>query len=97
MKRTYRLVPKSVSRVLLRIQGGLCAGCGQPVRPIYLTADHVIPVSRGGADALGNLVAMHGPCNSRKSNRMPTGCELIWLLAVNARLGVGPQTFRAAA
>jgi hypothetical protein len=28
---------------------------------------------------MNNMVAAHGICNQRKGNRMPTGCELIWL------------------
>lgn len=95
MKRGF--IPKEVHRTLLRAQGGLCASCGQPIRVFHCSGDHVIPRSRGGAPGFGNLVAMHGWCNTRKSNRWPTGCELVWLLAVNARLGVGPQTFRSAA
>lgn len=55
------------------------------------TVDHVVPRSRGGALGLGNVVLAHRPCNGRKANRMPTGCELTFLLAVNARLGVRPD------
>lgn len=32
----------------------------------------------------------HAKCNLKKANREPTGCEVVWLLAVNARLGIGP-------
>lgn len=55
------------------------------------TEDHVIPKSRNGRDKLGNIVAMHSACNNAKGDDKPTGCELIWLLAVNCRLRVGPQ------
>lgn len=34
-----------------------------------------------------NKLAAHGKCNSAKGNRYPTGCELIWLAAIRARLG----------
>lgn len=30
----------------------------------------------------------HSKCNNRKGNRAPTGCEVIFLLAVNARTGM---------
>jgi hypothetical protein len=37
-----------------------------------------------------NYVCAHAKCNSEKGNRHPTGCELIWLQAVNARRGYDP-------
>lgn len=52
--------------------------------------DHVIPRDLGGRDAWGNYLLAHGECNGAKSNDAPTGCEMVWLLAVNARLGVEP-------
>lgn len=80
-------------------QDGICAICGRLMphprkfeqrnlkRP---TREHVIPRSLGGLDELGNIVASCWGCNSRKSDSPPTGCTLIFLLAVNARLGVEP-------
>jgi hypothetical protein len=35
-----------------------------------LTLDHIIPVSRGGADTLDNLRSLCAPCNSRKGARV---------------------------
>jgi 5-methylcytosine-specific restriction endonuclease McrA len=97
-------VPLSVTRQALRraivaAQEGICAGCCEPVsaetplnKPLSASLDHVIPRRHGGHNLVGNLIVMHERCNSEvKGGRMPTGCELIWLLAVNARLGVGPQ------
>ena len=37
----------------------------------FLTRDHVIPISRGGANDWGNVVAACSPCNNRKGNRLP--------------------------
>jgi 5-methylcytosine-specific restriction endonuclease McrA len=34
------------------------------------TADHVVPVSKGGADTLDNLQAAHRSCNAAKGNRV---------------------------
>lgn len=59
-----------------------------PDRP---TIDHCIPRALGGADRLGNILAMHKACNETKSDDAPTGCELIWLLAVNCKAGWSPQ------
>lgn len=87
---------KLVRRVLGRAQDGLCALCAEALedKPHHYTVDHVVPLGRRGPDAFGNIVAAHKSCNSAKADRMPTGCELIWLLAVNARLGVHPQGWR---
>lgn len=43
--------------------GGCCFYCGQR-KP--LTRDHVIPVSRGGSDDIGNIVPACRPCNAAK-------------------------------
>lgn len=46
--------------------GGLCAYCR--TRP-GSTKDHVVPVSRGGSDAIENIVPACAPCNSSKGAR----------------------------
>lgn len=86
---------------LIQAQGNLCSGCGKPMgnraAPKWIkpydrpSRDHTFPRSAGGLNRLGNFTAMHSLCNSMKGDDMPTGCELIWLMAVNARLGVEPQ------
>lgn len=53
---------------------------------LSVSTDHVYPKS-SNVGLQPNTVAAHIRCNSLKGNRMPTGCELIWLEAVNARLG----------
>jgi 5-methylcytosine-specific restriction endonuclease McrA len=76
-------------------QGKLCGICGQglPHSSNDATLDHVIPMQLGGADALGNFILAHRACNSAKANDVPTGCEMVWLMAVNAKLGVLPVVF----
>lgn len=85
---------------LCELQGWLCAGCGKPMLRFTAThrfhsdmpsTDHVVPHNRGGSNRIGNFVAMHMACNEAKGDDIPTGCELIWLLAVNNRLGVQPM------
>ena len=50
--------------------GGECWYCGVQTNPFLdFTIDHVIPVSKGGSDDLGNLVPCCRPCNCRKSDR----------------------------
>lgn len=80
---------------IARAQGGLCAGCAQPLnlakktKPSHAdapTIDHVAAKSGGGSPHLGNVIVMHRKCNNRKADRAPTGCERLWLETVNAKL-----------
>lgn len=51
-------------RVFLRLpRGGVCHLCGEPGAD---TLDHVVPLSRGGSNGVGNLRPAHRGCNSRK-------------------------------
>ena len=52
---------------LLRRHGGRCAYCdAQGV----MTRDHVIPVSRGGTDTIGNILPACQSCNYSKKDRL---------------------------
>lgn len=55
-----------------------CHLCGQPIDynadwldPLSFTIDHIIPLTKGGADVLDNLAAAHRKCNRDKSNNTP--------------------------
>jgi 5-methylcytosine-specific restriction endonuclease McrA len=82
-------------------QGSVCALCGLTVRRGQWsgmgrelgTIDHVVPRSLKGHEGFGNIVLAHRGCNNDKADRLPTGCELIWLLAVNARARVEPRVW----
>jgi len=47
--------------------GNRCLCCGRDDVP--LTADHVIPVTKGGTNDIGNMQPLCTSCNSRKHNR----------------------------
>lgn len=49
--------------------GHKCVYCG--TRALALTQDHVVPLSRGGAHTMSNIVPACQPCNSRKNARTP--------------------------
>jgi 5-methylcytosine-specific restriction endonuclease McrA len=49
---------------------GRCVCCGKT--PAKLTADHVVPVSRGGTNYIANIQPLCAPCNSSKHNRHST-------------------------
>lgn len=54
---------------------------------VQSTFEHVLPRHAGGREK-GNLLLTHAKCNERRGDAMPTGCLLIMLDAVNARLGL---------
>lgn len=55
-----------VAEILDR-DGHKCTYCGSSER---LTADHVVPLTRGGSNDPSNLTACCIPCNSKKNNRL---------------------------
>lgn len=55
-----------------------CHLCNEPIdydadwlHPLAFTIDHIIPVTKGGADRLENLAAAHRKCNRDKSDYLP--------------------------
>lgn len=54
----------------LKKQGGKCYWCGARILK-DATADHLIPLSRGGEDHYENVVAAHKWCNNHKADRTP--------------------------
>lgn len=51
----------------LAASGFRCRYCGASADEARLEVDHVVPVSRGGTNDLGNLVAACSRCNGGKS------------------------------
>lgn len=76
----YVHVPRKFRRqvtntFLFARDGYSCQYCGRHRTELrgrdFLTRDHVVPISRGGANDWGNVVAACSPCNNRKGNRLP--------------------------
>lgn len=66
-RQRHRRRRAKIKQKLAAAQNGICAWCGLPL-PADLArtdVDHIIPVSRGGPDALWNLQLLHSPCNRR--------------------------------
>ncbi len=57
----------------------LCCYCGSQKRPDLLTRDHIVPVSRGGADSWKNVVTACKPCNQRKGAKSPERAGMMML------------------
>jgi len=49
--------------------GGVCAYCGRKLRLDTFHIEHMIPRTRGGRDALVNIVPSCKECNQRKGKR----------------------------
>lgn len=50
---------------------GSCRYCGKKFRPVELSMDHIIPLSRGGRSTKENLVPCCKDCNNKKKNLLP--------------------------
>jgi 5-methylcytosine-specific restriction endonuclease McrA len=82
---------------LVATQRGRCGICGGPMAdydprpgaPFESSVEHVVPRKRGGG-IKGNVFASHKRCNAAKADRAPTGCELVFLALVNAKLSHDP-------
>ncbi|MGW3674658.1 HNH endonuclease [Streptomyces sp. NPDC005166] len=55
--------------------GGTCAYCGAPAEHL----DHVVPISKGGADAAHNLLPACAPCNLSKGAKSLAEWALSWI------------------
>ena len=54
-----------------RLADGICHYCGRRVGHRALTADHVVPLIRGGRSSRGNMVPACKDCNNRKQSLLP--------------------------
>ena len=61
--------PQSDKALLYANQKRRCNGCEYEAPLHFLTIDHIMPRSRGGLDALGNLQLLCHTCNAIKGNR----------------------------
>nr|WP_319272371.1 HNH endonuclease [uncultured Draconibacterium sp.] len=60
-------IPKSVRHEVWRRDAGRCIECGSKEK---LEFDHIIPVSRGGANTARNIQLLCESCNREKSNKI---------------------------
>jgi hypothetical protein len=64
-------ISKRLRYEILKRDGNKCRYCGATADESPLTIDHVVPVSLGGTDDPGNLVAACKDCNAGKSSSNP--------------------------
>lgn len=77
-------------RELVNRFGGVCAYCGD--RPVE-HRDHVVPVSRGGSNYIGNILPACAKCNLSKGRLT----LMEWRLSGRAPAAIQPTNRRAAA
>ena len=65
-----RDVPSLTNQNLFRRDAHMCLYCGDYLYDCELTRDHVVPVSRGGADTWENVVTACRVCNHRKADML---------------------------
>lgn len=62
----------------LKRLGGKCQHCGTTTN---ITIDHILPVSKGGTNHIGNLQPLCGSCNTRKLDKIIPGVQMSLLAA----------------
>lgn len=89
-------IPRPVRAAVLARDGNACVYCHrkdgeygplETPRDALMCLDHVVPLTRGGSDDMGNLVTACGSCNQFKSDRTPDECGLTWPTIDGKRLG----------
>jgi 5-methylcytosine-specific restriction endonuclease McrA len=63
-ERHPRRIPQDVKIAVSARDAGRCRQCGCTEK---LHFDHIIPVSRGGANTVANIQLLCGPCNRAKA------------------------------
>jgi 5-methylcytosine-specific restriction endonuclease McrA len=66
-ERHRRSIPQDVKIAVSARDHGRCRQCGSTEQ---LHFDHVIPVSKGGANTVANIQLLCGPCNRTKGARL---------------------------
>jgi HNH endonuclease len=66
-ERARRSIPQDVKIAVSARDGGQCRQCGSTAQ---LHFDHVIPISRGGANTVANIQLLCGACNRAKGAKL---------------------------
>jgi 5-methylcytosine-specific restriction endonuclease McrA len=73
-RRAHNGVNMVTSDEIATIVAQPCAACDAPAPS---TVDHVVPIARGGAHSIGNLMPLCGPCNTSKN-------DMLWIEWINS-------------
>lgn len=85
-------------RTLFDLQSGICPHCGKNIQhpdearemgrmnwPKGPSLDHVIPRSKGGVNAMTNLILTHRRCNNNRGDNPMTPSAVRLMLSLKAR------------
>lgn len=72
---TRSITPKPFIKFVIARDDGICVYCGHPNTTNGV--DHLIPLTRGGKDAVANLVSCCKACNIEKNDRTPEEFDLL--------------------
>ena len=61
---------ESWGRILYKETNGTCIYCGLPLKPRYVTYDHIIPRALGGRSSVDNYIIACPDCNVKKDMMM---------------------------
>lgn len=67
----HQIIDPYIRRRLYARQNGKCAYCGQHRNHKYMSIDHIIPLSKGGTNDVGNLQCVCKKCNGLKEDMLP--------------------------
>jgi hypothetical protein len=93
---TRQIMPRPLRQAVIDRDGNQCVYCDRPAgqyappemaSDAVMCIDHVIPLSRGGAETIDNLACACACCNTFKGSRTPEECGLRWPVANGKRLG----------
>jgi hypothetical protein len=73
------LAPALTNALLFQRDRHVCCYCGAQKRADLLTRDHIVPISRGGADTWKNVVTACKPCNQKKGAKTPERAGMLML------------------
>ena len=77
--RAWRQAPTLANPKLFARDRQVCAYCGGHFHFDELTREHIVPISRGGADTWMNCITACRACNGRKGNRLPDEARMALL------------------
>jgi 5-methylcytosine-specific restriction endonuclease McrA len=77
VKRRGRLFTLPTKKAVFIRDGFACQYCGVRITMGSGTRDHVVPLSRGGANVMTNVVAACKTCNLRKADRTPEEAGMV--------------------
>lgn len=70
-KRKRKRYSKKVRKIIYEKANGRCELCGRRLLFQDMTLDHIVPLSMGGKNDMGNLQTLCFACNQFKSNILP--------------------------